>query len=109
MKPTVLVKHVITSQGAPIVNDVHLHEDGANLVALEIDMKSKYCTVDMSSEDEGIPCIHIEANDSSLKLNENFGLTESTGISFPEYKGWDVYATGAGRYSIRVVLIRKKR
>jgi hypothetical protein len=99
------IKHI----GAPIVNAAIIKEISSNIVCIDIDLKSKYCESDMSfSGDDECPGIFITATKESTNLNKKVNGVEPTGLVFNDFKNWEVYATGAGRYTIRVCLIKRK-
>ncbi len=102
---------VVDRQGAPIAHAAIIRDLNKNLVALEILMKSKYCEIfgAYGGDENDPPGISIFANKSSLILNKKVKKGEPTYVSFPDFGGWDVYATGAGRYGFRVCLLRKQK
>ena len=79
---------------------------GDNVAAIEIDMKSKRCGVFAeSATEDGIPIIWLEGS-SGLYLTE--GLEdEATEVTFPAYKGWDIFSTHVCRYTFRVCFVRR--
>lgn len=107
MKQKVKVK--IKKQGAPIVNINHAIAivKYKNIVAICVDMKSKYCQVDYLSSDGGYEYIAIGAGSETIKLKEGVDPMECTKIYFPEYRGWDVFSHTLSRYTLRVCLIKK--
>ncbi len=99
----------IKYQGAPIVNSGHVREIGKNIVALEIDLKSKYCKVSHSFSESGGACgVYISATKESLRLNEKVNRTEPTAIEFIDFIGWDIFSDALGRYTLRVCLVRNE-
>lgn len=95
----------INQQGAPRVNAGAVYRSGADVVALEIDLHSKYCEV-VATGGSNAPQIFIGTNESSLHLDETKDRNESTAIEFPQFVGWSVWATTIGRYTLAVCLTR---
>lgn len=95
----------IVTQGAPVINAGSVYSKGADVVALEIDLHSKYCEVSATSGGE-FPGIFIDANERSLELDKTKSVEESTFIEFPQYAGWNVWCSGIGRYTLSVCLVR---
>ncbi|HNH30442.1 MAG TPA: hypothetical protein PKU71_13565 [bacterium] len=102
------IRCTIKHQGAPIINGGYVREIGENIVALEIDLKSKHCEVTCSFSSPNGDCgVYVEASERSLYLNEKEKWTTTTGVEFSDFVGWDVFACSIGRYTLRVCLIRK--
>lgn len=101
-----LIINVVT-QGAPIINEGSVHRNGDNVVALEIDLSSKYCKVGATSGGT-LPGIYIDADEQSLNLDESKKVEDSTFIEFPQYEGWNVWCASIGRYTLSVCLVREK-
>lgn len=96
----------IYEQGHPAVNEAVIQATGENVVAILIDMKSKYCTISgITQEEDGAPSFYISAEDNSLYLNKE-ATSPDTLVGFPEYKGWTVFAVNCSRYTITVCLIK---
>lgn len=114
MKNPEEVKVKIITQGAPVLSKyghrAYVIKKGRNVIALEVNMKSKYCEPGGALGGDGdAPGIGIEATKRSLNLNMNHvhkRVTMDTYISFPEYKGWDVFTVGNGKYNMKVCLIK---
>jgi hypothetical protein len=119
MKEIKTTKIKVARQGAPIISNknasiVSMHED---IIALTIDMKSKYCKVGstgsvstnwdkLENQLNFIPTINISSTEDSLYLKKGKDLDEDTEISFPEFPNYNVFSTDCGRYSINVTLIK---
>lgn len=96
----------ITEQGKPIVDACDVQAQGDNVIALRVDLRSKYCeTSGFISDHDGTPGVFIIPTDCSLYLSENADQ-EETCITFPELKGWRVWSANIGRYTLAVCLIR---
>jgi hypothetical protein len=104
-----VIRCAVKHKGAPIVNGGYVREIGKNIVALEIDLKSKYCEVSCSFGGSDETCgVYINANERSLHLNKYVKRDEPTALEFTDFVGWDVFACGIGRYTLSVCLIRKE-
>lgn len=92
-------------EGAPLVNHAWLH--AKNMVAIYIDMRSKRCDVLTTGSDCGIPMVMLWAGDDALHLDETKPRNMPTVISFPDYRGWDVFSAECSRYTLSVCLIKE--
>lgn len=96
----------ITIQGAPVVNNACIVAISDNLVAITVDLHSKRCEIAGYGGDGTTPVVWLDATEDSLHLHEsNKGITE---ISFPEFKGWDIWCLSTGRYSVELCLLCKE-
>lgn len=100
----------VIQQGAPVINGGCIIERSENLIAIEIDMKSKYCEVGLFTHEdpENVCGLMIGANEDSLNLKEGIDKDTYTEIKFPNFKGFSVFAANLGRYTLSVCLIRDK-
>lgn len=103
------VKIKIQRQGAPIVNHASIRKSYKKLVAIEVDLQSKYCIVDGYTGDEktGLMSVSIGTDDRSIKLHPRKKAYVTTEISFPEYKDWHIFCSDLSRYTLRICLIKK--
>lgn len=100
------VKIKVFMQGKVVVNSGIVYKQGKNVVALEIDLKSKYCEVCMiTGGSEGQVGLVIGPTPRSLYLNRRY-KREETWVEFPEFKGWNIWAADIARYTLRVCLIK---
>lgn len=102
-------KVVVAHQGAPIVNSdlVSMRKEG-DVVLLLVDLKSKYCeTMGTVFDNNEGPGIMIAANERSLYLDETKDIEEDTTIMFPGCKDYEVFASGIGRYTLVVCLVKR--
>lgn len=107
MKKNDKLKIKITQQGAPDINYGWIVEIGENVVALNIELKSKYCEVSSSFSGSNGECgVVLQTTKRSLYLNDKTDREDFTTIEFPDFKGWNVFATWLGRYTINVCLIK---
>ena len=100
----------IKQQGAPVLSQdvAYVLKEGEEIVALTIDMHSKYCEIGGSISGSNGDCgILVGAKETSLYLDENKDKDSYTEIYFPEFDGWDCIASNGGRYSLYVCLIKK--
>jgi len=74
-----------------------------------VDLHSKYCSASNNYSNEGeAPEISIEANQNSIHLLDGGSSNEDTIISFPQFKGYKVFAVeSSGKYSINVCLFKE--
>lgn len=101
----------VAQQGAPICNGAVICAEGKDVVAISIDMKSKYCNVDAIIDSYQIA---IGADEHSLHLKEGIDiktpekyLEALTIVEFPRFKGWEIFCAHIARYTLRVCLIRE--
>lgn len=110
LKSEDFIKCKILHQGAPVINGASVREISKRIIAIEVDMKSKYCDIDSyepGGDDE--PCgLYIIANKESLNLNKKAKLNEPTYIQFPQFVGWSIFSANTSRYTVRVCLIKNK-
>lgn len=107
MKKGDLINLKIT-QGTPCVHNAIIYKISKDIACIHIDLKSKYCDCDCdySFTDEDECGIYISETKRSLNLNKKF-KNKDTGITFVDFKGWQVFATASGRYTISVCLVKK--
>lgn len=100
----------IIQQGAPVINSGYIVEQSENLIAIEIDMKSKYCEVALFThkDPENICGLMIGTNEDSLNLKEDAAKDTYTEIEFTNFKGFRIFAANIGRYMLSVCLIKDK-
>jgi hypothetical protein len=76
----------VLNQGAPIVNDGYVVASGENVVALHIDLRSKYCYVlGAFRSGNGETGLLISANGRSIYLDESKDRSTYTQISFQDF------------------------
>jgi hypothetical protein len=103
-----VVDFKIKKVGAPIVNNGYIKEVGKNIIAIEFDLKSKWCEVDRFYGGDDKPCgLYIGTNNRSVSLNEKVDKDEPTVIEFPDFAGWDIFLTDINRYTLKICLIKK--
>lgn len=102
------VKINVRMQGGIRVNSGFILEKSNSVVAIGIDMASKRGDVTGIISEDNIPGLLLDANEASLHL-QNGKENESTEISFPQYKGWEVYCASISRYTLKICLIKIKK
>ena len=100
------MKITIENQGQPIINGAMINQQCTNLIAFEVDLKSKNCEVDCIFLDNHVPGIGIAATEYSLYLDTSQPHDSITTILFPKFNGWDVWCATIGRYTLRGCLIK---
>ena len=90
----------------PLINGGYVLRDGSEVVALEIDLYSKYCNVVLATSSMGIPGIQLIATKESLHLGDYD--KDITKVELPEYKGWSAFSASVSRYTLRVCLIKDR-
>lgn len=71
---------------------------GEDVAAFYVDMETKRCEIDAYNDGDFGPEIAIGHND----------MRDSTLISFPEFKGWNVHCASVAKYTIAVCLTLSK-
>lgn len=105
------VEFRILNSGQPRISSIaaEVIAKGESIVALEIDMHSKYCEVgsmSVSIEDELALSVNAVRDRSvGLDLTQACEFTE---ICFPGYKSpdWRIFSADCCRYTLRVVLVK---
>ena len=101
-----LVNIEILDQGCVKVNDGYVVKKCENIVAISVDLDTKYAEILMSSNHNNIE-LYLCATDTTLNLLEDKDKDSSTAISFPHYKGWKLFAADIHRYTLAVCLIKE--
>jgi len=97
----------IYHEGEIKVNSAYIHTKSKNICAVSIDTSSKYAEVLATGDDGQCPTIILCANERTIGLIEEL-KGESTHLSLPAFKGWDIWAIHGSKYSIYVCLIKSK-
>ena len=101
--------------GAPVLSSeqAHVLAAGPNVLALDIDLQSKYCAVSHTFNiGDELLGIAIEARPASLYLNERVPRDAFTEVVFPDHRpkdGWHIHSSNLSRYTLSVTLIRSAR
>jgi hypothetical protein len=101
-----LFKHEIVTQGAVRVNQGHVFIKHDDIVCVYIDLHSKRASVNSTSSGS-IPCVHLEAVEETLHVDESKPRELLTVLKFPEYAGWDIFSAKVSRYTLSICLIKR--
>lgn len=93
----------VVQPGAPIINDAWVVYKTDRVILIEVDLKSKYCSVGSSSGNG----VFIDANEHSLYLSEDYEREVSTWIEFPEAEGYSFFGSSSGRYTISLTFFKR--
>lgn len=101
----------IIQQGKPVVNPNPpcVVAQGEKFIALEIDMRSKWCEVESTcSGSDGSLSLCVGITDRSCHLDDS-QEEPWTEIMFPDHNAneWDIFLAACNRYTIRVVLTKR--
>lgn len=100
----------VSRQGAVDVNTGHIHAESPDIVCAYIDLRSKYAEVCcIGSDSGGLSSVTLGANDHTLYLHEGLSSDELTELSFPAYRGWNVFCAHVARYTLSVCLVKGSR
>ncbi len=99
---------VISLQGAAQANHGVVYD--GELIAIYIDLKSKYCKVDTWGSDDDVPMVMILVSEHTPEHHILMGTQadDFTQIDFPDYRGWKVMMADCSKYTLRVVLSRDR-
>ena len=104
-----VVKIKLKNRGEPVINRGVIREVNENLIAIEIDLKSKWCEVSCTTGGNGdIIGIYIDATTKSTNLRKGAKVDEPTVIDLPDFTGWDVFTCHVSRYTLRICLIKSE-
>ena len=102
----------IEMQGPVVVNDATICNGSVEtgIIAVNIDMKSKYIEVMQGSSSTGgepsTPEILLLAGDDSLHLDGTKDKETYTILKFSTLQGWHVWCCSTGRYSVYVCFVK---
>lgn len=92
--------------GSVKVNSYAIIKRSKDLIAIEIDLATKYCELACTTSSSGcIPGVILDRTKHTLYFDPK-KRNISTEIEFEEFKGWTVWSSNASRYSVRLCLIR---
>jgi hypothetical protein len=83
-----------------------IREAGKNILAVEIDLESKYCDIIGFGSSDDVPTIYITTTDRSLHLNEK-EENDTTNISFKVLNGWSIFSSELLKYTLSICFIKK--
>jgi hypothetical protein len=108
-----LIHLEIINQGAPLINidNIHIVEYTDNFVAAEIDMHSKWCEIDSTSngwEDQLV--FDLCATDRSDGLRKDEDRDSLTEVALKNFfaSEWEFFVINCRRYTVRLVLVKKQ-
>jgi len=87
----------IVRQGVPTVNHCLLLIESKDIVALDIDLEQKHCTIAYTGAEDDTPLVGLLGYG-----DKDYNPTE---IIFPEYKGWSIWSISISRYTVAICLI----
>lgn len=97
------IEVTVKQQGAPVFNSAYVVRRSRHIAVIAIDMASKYTSADWSSGHE----VTILANERSLHLDPSKDAESFTTLAVEGMpKGFSLFATGGGRYTINLVYVR---
>lgn len=102
-----IIKHKINTQGAPLINTAFVFKKHSNVLLINLDMRSKYCEILATGENESVPEIMIDSHKKSLYLHKK--KKGMTSISFPTLKGWDIFCCETSKYTVRICFHKKSK
>lgn len=104
------VRIEVIQPGPVRVNAALMHRQADGIACIYVDMHSKHVEEPMIGGGDGEPpTLYFIAGDHALHLDEDYPRDAMTVIQFPDYVGWDVFATsGPARYTLGVVLVKKE-
>ncbi len=94
----------ILNKGAIISNYAYIQMQSENIVAIGIDLKSKYPDSIGIGED-GMPCVSLFDGEDTLYIDNKLKGIGTT-IGFPEFKGWAVWTAHCSKYTVYICLIK---
>lgn len=96
----------IIHQGCIKVNGGYIKEDSSNIVCLYVNLVTKYAEIGATANYDGRVDIFLSPTEQSIHLLEGKEEFDWTVISFPEYKGWKLFAADIYRYTLAVCLVK---
>lgn len=94
----------IKQQGAPLTNEAFVLYQSEKCIVLEIDMLSKYCSIEATAGHD----IFIGAGEHSLRLSENHKREDWTIVTVDLPPGTWTYTCGSGgRYTLTVCYLKR--
>ena len=103
----------IYHQGAVKINRAVIEKQSEEIVCISIELYSKYCEIGPITGTDMLnklgPGASLFATERSTQLLTTVPKDDPTCITFPDYRGWEMYATSEGRYCVRFVLIKSNK
>ena len=96
----------VKDQGAVVVNDAVVVYESDCAIAIELDLKSKYCDL-TASVGHGVM---LGTTEYSLHLNEEADRDRSTWVEFDLPPGkWRFFCGGVSRYTFNAVFLKEEK
>lgn len=96
---------IVEKEGPVRVNAAWVLAKGPSVVALSIDLHTKYAEVGGLSGDR----ILLSVTERTLHLDETKPKDDFTVIAFPAFPGYTVHCADLGRYTLSVCLVHMGR
>jgi hypothetical protein len=93
----------IIQPGAPVINSAWVVYKTDQVILIEVDLQSKYCSVNISSGNS----VLINANEYSLHLDDSVDPDLDTWVEFPEAEGYSFFGHSSGRYTIQLTFFKR--
>jgi hypothetical protein len=82
-------------------------KEGDGFLAVEVDMKSKWCIVDSTfSSPPNSFGFSISTTERSLNLKKGSDPEDWTEVEIEGCAGWEIFSVDCNRYTVRLVIIR---
>ena len=102
MKSKKLVR--VIHQGSVVVNNAFIINQSENVIALIVDLASKWAHIDSYFSGPDVRGISLGASgNTSYPHKTKFGTTE---ITFPKFKGYDIFCANISKYTLSVCLLK---
>lgn len=98
------LKYTIESQGAVEATTAEIKIKHEDICLLVLYTKTKYCEVCATTDDAGFYLTTTERTHSWKDGDKD----DTTKISFPEFKGWEVVATWSSKYTHTLTLVKSE-
>lgn len=96
----------ITEQGGPVVNSAYIVAVGNGVVAVDVDLSSKYCVMHTMQYGCGGD-VEIGIGADKYTLHQKRGKENiPTRFTLPDFKGWTIHSTDISRYTLSVCLVK---
>ncbi len=93
------VKYKVERKGDPTINHCLLLAGNKSVVAIDVDIEEKHCTIAYTGANGDTPLIGL------LKASSDDKKYNPTEIIFPEYRGWSLWTANISRYTVAICLI----
>lgn len=104
IKDYIETKVKVYRQGPVIVNGAIIEKKAKDIVAISVDLGTKWCEVGGLIGENGI---FIDVSERSTNLKKGVDKDLMTVIEFPEFKAWEIFSADTGKYTLKVCLIKK--